>query len=55
MSIGLTSLRQLQRIFETVVPNTEEEQLQDRNSWQAPWTPYRVKMTADSLGWTEEV
>ena len=50
---GLTSFRQLQRFRETHVSSLEEHQFQHSNSTQAPCTPCRLKMRADSLASTE--
>ena len=55
MTSGLSSFRQLQRFPENTIPGLEELQVQHSNSRKAPGTPNRLKMRADSLGWTQGV
>ena len=52
---GLTAFRKLQRFPETPVSSLYEYEFQYSNSWKAPWTPYHLKMRADSLSLSEKV
>ena len=52
---SLTSFRKLERFTETPVSSLYEYYFQYSNPSKAPWTPYHLKMRADSLSLTEEV
>ena len=52
---GLTSLRKLQRFFQTPASSLYEYSFQHSSSKKVPCTTYRLKMRADSLSLTEEV
>ena len=52
---GLTSLRTLQRFYETPASSLYEYSFQDRSMKKVPCTTYPLKMRTDSLSLTEEV
>ena len=52
---GLTSLRKLQRFFETPASSLYEYSFQHISSKNVPCTTYRLKMSPHSLSLTEEV